>query len=55
MVFSGAWGRGEIQAWEEWESQTIGYKMGSRMYCTTRGVQPIFCNNRKCKVTFKIV
>ena len=37
----------------EWEVQTMGCKIGSRMYCTTWGIQPIFCNNCKWKVTFK--
>ena len=37
----------------EWEVQTTGCKIGSRMYCTTRGMQPIFSNNCKWKLTFK--
>ena len=47
-------GRGNTEV-EEWEVQTTGYKIGSRMYYTTWGIQPIFCNNCKQKVTFKIV
>ena len=39
----------------EWEVQIIGCKIGSRMYHTTQGIQPIFCNNCKWEVTFKIV
>ena len=35
--------------------QTIGCKIGSKMYCTTRRIQPIFCNNCKWKVTFKTI
>ena len=31
----------------------LGCKIGSRMYCTTWGIQPIFCNSCKWKVTFK--
>ena len=38
---------------EEWEVQTLGCKIGSSMYCTTWGIQSIFCNNCKGKVTFK--
>ena len=30
------------------------YKIGSRMYCITWGIEPVFCNS-KWKVTFKIV
>lgn len=33
--------------------QTIGYKTGSRMYCSTWGAEPIFSNNCMWKVTFK--
>ena len=36
------------------EVQTTGYKIGSRMYITW-GIEPIFGNNCKWKVTFKIV
>ena len=38
---------------EEWEVQTIGCKIGSRMHCTTRGIESIFYNNCKWKVTFE--
>ena len=34
--------------------QTTGCKTGSGMYRTTRGIQPMFCNHDKWKVTFKI-
>ena len=44
-------GRGKIWV-GDWEAQTTGCKTGSRMYCTTRGTEPIFCNNCKWKVTF---
>ena len=48
------WGREEWQyGVGEWDVQIIGYKIGSRIYCTTRGIEPIFCNNCKWKVTFK--
>ena len=39
----------------KWEVQTTRCKIGSRMYYTTRGIYPIFCNNYKWKVTFKNV
>lgn len=29
----------------EWEVKTIGYKIGSKIYVTTWGIQPIFFNN----------
>ena len=45
-------GKGNIGV-GEWEVQTIGCKIGSRMYCTTRGIQPTFYNNCKWNVTFK--
>ena len=45
-------GQGNI-GFGEGEIQTTGCKIGSRMYCTTRGIQPIFCNNWKWKVAFK--
>ena len=48
----GGGGRDNIGV-EEWEIQIIGCKIGSRMYCTTRGIEPIFCNNCKWSVTFK--
>ena len=38
----------------EWEVQTIRCKIGLRMYCTTRGIEPMFCNKCKWKVTLKI-
>ena len=38
----------------EWETQAIGYKVGSRMHCTAQKIWPIFCNNYKKKVTFKM-
>lgn len=38
----------------ECEVQTIGYKIDSMIYCTTRGIQSIFCNNYEWKVTFKL-
>ena len=37
VVTSGEWGRGNIGV-RQWEVQTIGCKIGSRMYCTTRGI-----------------
>ena len=37
----------------EWKVQTAGCKVGSRMYCTTWGIQAIFCSNSKWKVTIK--
>ena len=43
---------GEL-ALAEWEAQTAGCKMGSRMYCTAWEIQPIFGNNCKWKVTFQ--
>ena len=33
--------RGSIRV-GEWQAQAIGCKVGSRMYCTTRGIQPVF-------------
>ena len=30
-------GRGNISV-EEWDIQTIGYKIGSGVYCTTQGI-----------------
>ena len=49
----GGWGRDISVGMEEWEVQIRGYETGSRMYCTTWGIQSIFCNNCKWKVTFK--
>ena len=47
-------GRGEGQySGGQWEVQTVVCKIGSRIYCTTWGTEPIFCNNRKWSVTFK--
>ena len=45
-------GGGNIGA-GEWEVETIGCKIGSRGYCATRGIEPIFFNNCKWKVSFK--
>ena len=39
---------------ERGELQTTEYKIGLRMYCTTRGIEPMFCNKCKWKVTLKI-
>ena len=47
-------GEGNIEVWEL-EVETTGCKIGSRFCCTTWGIQPILCNTRECKVTFKIV
>ena len=33
----------------------IGCWIGSKVYCATWGIQPIFCNNHKWIVTFEIV
>ena len=38
---------------KEWEVQTTGYKIGSRIYCKTQGTEPVFCNNCIWKVIFK--
>ena len=35
------------------EVQATGYMTSSRMYCTTRGIPPTFCNNGQWKLTFK--
>ena len=51
------WGgevRGNTGAGER-DIQTTGYKIGSRMHCTTQEMEPIFCNNCKWKVTFKVI
>ena len=39
----------------EWEVQAIGYKTGSRMNGTTRGIGPTFHNSCKWKVTLENV
>lgn len=39
----------------KWEAQTMGYKTGLRMYCMTWGIEPIFCDTYKKKLTFNIV
>ena len=39
----------------KWEVQTMGCKTGLRMYCITWGIEPIFCNTYKKKLTFNIV
>ena len=52
VVTSGEKGEGQYRAERE-EAQIIGCKMSSRMYCTTWGIESIFCNNCKCKITFK--
>ena len=31
----------------------MGVRQATRMYCTTQGLQPTFCNNCKWSVTFK--
>ena len=53
VMASGEWGRGNIEVWA-WEVQTTESKIGSRMYCTTGGIEPVFCNNYKWKVTLKL-
>ena len=45
-------GRGNTGVGER-DIQTTGYKIGSRMHCTTQGMEPIFCNNFNWTVTFK--
>lgn len=52
MVTSGE-GRTDYIEMMEWETQTTGYKIGSKMYCTTQGILPIFCNSCKWDVTIK--
>ena len=43
-------GEGQVGVWEG-EVQTLGCKTGSRMYyCTSKGVEPILCNNCKWSV-----
>ena len=37
----------------EWEVQTTGFKIDSRMYWATQKIQQRFCNTCKYKVTFK--
>ena len=44
--------RGDISM-EEWDIQTIGYKIGSGVYCITQGILPVFYSNSKWSVTFK--
>ena len=44
-----------IQRLGGWEVQTIEYKIGSRMYCATWGIEPIFCNNCKWEKPLKVV
>ena len=39
------WGRGR--------HKLLGVRQATRMYCTTQGIWPIFCNNCKGSVTFK--
>ena len=51
MVFSG--GGRDHRGVGEWEAQTVGYKIGSRMYCTTWGLYSIFYKNCTWNVTFK--
>ena len=45
-------GRGNV-GMGKGEVQTVGYKIGSRMYCIALGILPIFCNNCKWKINFK--
>ena len=52
MVTKEGEGRGSLGV-GKWGVQTIGYKIGSRVYCTAWGTEPIFCNNCKWKVSFK--
>ena len=35
----------------EWKIQSTGCKIGSVIYCTTRGIQLTFCNSYKYNVT----
>lgn len=42
FVFAISRGIGNIGV-REWEVQTTGYNIGSRIYCTKQGIQPIFC------------
>ena len=37
----------------EWAVQTTGGETGCRMCCTTRRIEPIFCNKCKWSITFK--
>lgn len=39
----------------EQEAQATGFKMDSRVYRATWGIQPIFCSSCKWKVPFKTV
>ena len=45
-------GRGSISV-AEWEAQNIGHEAGSRIYCTVLGIEQMFCNDYKWKVSFK--
>ena len=54
VVTHGERGEGQYRM-GEWEVQTNGCKVGSRMYWTTQGIETIFCNSYKWKITFKIV
>ena len=49
-------GKGEEQGrGREREAPTTGCKTGSRMTSPTQEIQPVFCNNCKWKVIFKMV
>ena len=37
----------------EWEVQTTGCKLGSRLYHTVWEIEPIFCNSYNWEVPFK--
>jgi len=52
-VVTGGEGRRGNRGVEKWEIQTAGYKIVSRMYCTTWGIQSTLCNSYRWKVTFK--
>lgn len=45
--------RGNITEVGEWEVEAIGYKIGSRKYCKTWEIEPLFSDNCKWSVTFK--
>ena len=51
VVTSG--GRAGVTQGSKGKVQTCGYKIGSRTYSKTRGIESIFCKNCKRKVTFK--
>ena len=36
----------------EWEAHCVRCKMSPRMYCTTWGIEPVLCNDYKCKANF---